>query len=101
MHASGENLGGSSLVTVREMTPSDVPALSTILQESPAASNWSEDSLLDSARSGIAWLAEENRHAIGFLIGRAVADEFEILNLAVAKSYRRRGVATLLLQTMT
>lgn len=34
----------------------------------------------------------------GFLIGRAVADEAEILTLAVDPDARRRGVATLLVQ---
>jgi ribosomal-protein-alanine N-acetyltransferase len=100
MSAHGENLSASSIVTVRGLTPSDVPTASSILEESPESSKWSEDSLLESAKSGTAWIAEQEGRVIGFLIGRAVADEFEILNLAVARSRRRRGIATRLLETM-
>jgi ribosomal-protein-alanine N-acetyltransferase len=101
MSAQGEGLEASSAFTIREMSPSDVPAVSAILLESAEASSWPEKSILESAQSGIAWVAEQQGNAIGFLIGRGVADEFEILNLAVAKSHRRRGVATQLLETMS
>jgi [ribosomal protein S18]-alanine N-acetyltransferase len=100
MSAPGENLDASSIVKVREMMASDVPALSWILKESPEASGWSEGSLAESAQSGTAWVAEQEGRVIGFLIGRGVADEFEILNMAVALSCRRRGVATRILKTM-
>jgi [ribosomal protein S18]-alanine N-acetyltransferase len=100
MSAPGDALRKSSSVTVRRMGALDVPALSSILKESPAASSWSEDSLMESSQSGAAWVAEQEGRVIGFLIGRAVADEFEILNLAVAQSHRRRGIATRLLETM-
>jgi ribosomal-protein-alanine N-acetyltransferase len=50
--------------------------------------------------SGTGWIAEHEGRVIGFLMGRAAADEFEILNLAVTQACRRRGVATGLLQTM-
>ena len=100
MSAPGEHRSASSIVTVRKMSPSDAAATASILAESPSASNWSETSLLESAMSGAAWIAEQDGQVVGFLIGRAAADEFEILNLAVAQSYRRRGVATRLLEAM-
>ncbi len=100
MSAPGEN-GRPSSITVREMVSSDVPAVSAILKESPEASNWSEVSILESSRSAKAWVAEVDGSVIGFLIGRGATDEFEILNLAVANSQRRRGVATRLLETMS
>lgn len=100
MPVPGEGVGASPTMTIREMSPSDVSAVSLILQESSTASSWPQDSILESARSGIAWVAEQQGSVIGFLIGRGFADEFEILNLAVAKPHRRRGVATQLLDAM-
>ena len=84
MAAPGENRIKSWIGTVREMRSSDVPAVSAILKESLAASDWSADSLLDAARSGTAWVSEDDGRVIGFLIGRSVADEFEILNLVLS-----------------
>lgn len=92
--------GALPAVTIREMISSDVSAVLSILQESAEASNWPHDSILESARSGIAWVAEQQGNVIGLLIGRGASDEFEILNLAVAKPHRRRGVATQLLAAM-
>lgn len=76
------------------MSDADVSAALSILQESPEAATWSRANLSESASSGIALAAELDGRVAGILIGRAVADEFEILNLAVAKASRRRGVAT-------
>ena len=97
MHSLGERAGESSAVTVRRMSASDGSAALSILQESPEAALWSQESLLESADRGIAWAAELGGRVTGILIGRAAADEFEILNLAVAKAHRRRGIATQLL----
>ena len=94
MHSPGEKIDDSSAITVRRMTASDASAAHSILKESPEASIWSKESLLESVSQGIAWAAELDGRVAGILIGRVAADEFEILNLAVAKIFRRRGVAT-------
>jgi ribosomal-protein-alanine acetyltransferase len=94
MHAPGEKIGIPSAITVRRLCAPDASAALSILKESPEASIWSRESLLESASQGIAWTAELDARIAGVLVGRVVADEFEILNLAVAKSFRRRGVAT-------
>jgi ribosomal-protein-alanine N-acetyltransferase len=75
------------------MASSDVPSAHSILKESPEAAIWSEEALLSSVSRDLCWAAETNGRLAGILIGRAAADEFEILNLAVAKSARRRGIA--------
>lgn len=92
----GENKNNPA-VTVRHMSVSDVSSVFPILEESPEASIWSRESLLESACRGTAWVAESGGSVAGILIGRVAADEFEVLNLAVAKVWRRRGVATRLL----
>ena len=94
MQAPGKLVRDSSAVSVRRMSAPDIPAAHCILKESPEASIWSEESLLESAVQGMAWMAELNGSVAGILIGRVAADEFEILNLAVGKANRRRGIAT-------
>ncbi len=44
-----------------------------------------------------AWVAESEGRVIGYLFARTVADEAEVLNLAVHPRYRRFGVARALL----
>lgn len=93
MSSSGERIRPAALF-VRGMSESDVPAGLSILEESPEAAQWSRKSLVDAARSGAAWTAEMEGRVAGILIGRSAGDEFEILNLAVASSFRRLGIAT-------
>lgn len=94
MRGSREKIGNSPAVTVRRMSGSDVSAALSLLEESPEASIWSRESMAESASGGNAWAAELDGRIAGILIGRIAADEFEILNLAVGKGCRRRGVAT-------
>jgi [ribosomal protein S18]-alanine N-acetyltransferase len=99
MFAPGEKIGDGPAVTVRRMAASDASAAHLILKESPEASVWSRESLLESVSQGIAWAAELDGRVAGILIGRVAADEFEILNLAVGKACRRRGIATQLVSS--
>jgi ribosomal-protein-alanine N-acetyltransferase len=94
MHSRGEKISNFPAITIRRMSASDAAAAHSILEESPEASKWSREALLEWASEGIAWAAEQDGRVAGILIGRVVADEFEILNLAVAKACRRRGIAT-------
>ena len=87
----------SSTVSVRRMSPADSPGVLAILKESVEAAQWSEETLSESLPSFPGWVAEQNGHVAGFLVGRSVADEFEILNMAVAPAHRRRGIASRLM----
>jgi ribosomal-protein-alanine acetyltransferase len=98
MRTPEDALSNSSDTGIRTTSPSDIAALLSILAESPEASLWSEASLLDTCSSGTAWVAERDGRVVGFLIGRIAADEFEILNVAVARSHRRRGIASALVK---
>jgi ribosomal-protein-alanine N-acetyltransferase len=93
MISGGEAAGGNETITVRRMSPADVTDVLVILHESPEAAMWTAESLMEAASSGAAWIAEANGQDVAFLIGRAVADEFEVLNLAVTPAQRRRGIA--------
>ena len=99
MNIPGQETGPSSDIHVRPMAASDVPAVQSILDESPQASMWSSESLLEWASHRSAWVAELDGRFAGILFGRVAADEFEIVNLAVGKASRRKGVATNLLRT--
>ena len=88
-------------VAVRRMVAADAGAAVSLLEESPEASRWSKKSLEESITRGIAWAADFDGQVVGFLIGRPAADEFEILNLAVGKKFRRRGIASKLIHNAT
>jgi [ribosomal protein S18]-alanine N-acetyltransferase len=94
MNSPGQKVRDNPTVTVRQMSASDVAIALSILEESPEASLWSSVSLLESASGGSAWAAERDGCVAGILVGRVAADEFEILNLAVGKTCRRRGIGT-------
>jgi [ribosomal protein S18]-alanine N-acetyltransferase len=101
MSASREASKGAPEILVRKLAAPDVPVVVAILHESPEAAAWSRDSLLrmESAGGAMMWVAERNGNVAGFLIGRSVADEFEIQNMAVAAEHRRHGVGSKLLES--
>ena len=83
---------------IRAMTEADAPAVARILAASPGASQWSERDLLELLRSNAGiWVAQEDGIVTGLCATRAVAEEMEVLNLAVAPASRRRGVGRKLL----
>ncbi len=101
MSVSSNNTSDPNSVSVRRMSGADAEAALSLLEESPEASMWAKESLVESITQGIAWVADFDGHVVGFLIGRPAADEFEILNLAVGKKYRRCGIATKLIHIAT
>ncbi len=86
--------------TVRVFRPEDVPSVTRILREVPEAANWTEESCRESLNwAGVAAFVGEGEGKLsGFIIGRQVGDEAEILNLAVAPLARRKGEGGALLR---
>jgi ribosomal-protein-alanine N-acetyltransferase len=81
---------------VRRGEPEDLPAVAAIQAASPEAARWNPaDYLTYDLR-----VAECGGEAAGFLVAREVAGEAEILNLAVAPRFRRRGMARELLRSL-
>ncbi len=88
-------------VILREAAPDDVEAIVAVQTASPGVALWSAadySSLLAEDKS-VSLVAEDSvgERVAGFLVGRFVAEELEVLNLAVAPDYRRRGIARRLL----
>jgi len=91
-----EHAGG----TIRAFRPTDAAALTSILRDAPEAANWTQTSYREWMNSpgAVAYVSAGNGTVTGFIIGRQVADEAEVLNLAVAPLARRRGEGAALLQ---
>ena len=85
--------------TIRSFLPADAVAVTEILRGSPEASQWTEWGLKELLgwRDVLALVSESDRRVTGFLIGRQVAGEAEILNLAVMVAKRRKGEGRALL----
>lgn len=88
-------------IQIRPAEPADGDAMALIIAASPEAASWSAESLRNIVPAGLlGWVAVGRSHAgpiLGFLIGRTIAPEFEILNLAVTPACRRKGVGSMLL----
>lgn len=84
---------------IRSAVPADASALVAI-ERRAFSDPWSETSFREAL--GAAWsfglVAETGRGIVGYLIGRDVAATGEVLNLAVAPEYRRRGIGGALLE---
>ena len=80
------------------MTEADLTEVILLEEQNPGP--WSDKQLQDELTqpTGWQWLAKDANNTIcGYLMGRTVADEAEILRLAVAFDKRRQGVARQLL----
>jgi len=75
------------------MREGDAARIADILHEAPEAVIWPEASVREvlTWEAALALVADSNGTVIAFLIGRQAADEAEILNLAVARLFRRKG----------
>jgi len=82
------------------MRREDSAEVSRILQQSPEAVSWAERSLEESADSatGVALVSESLGEITGFVLGRQIGNEAEILNLAILPEKRRRGEGRALLE---
>ena len=90
----------NAAITVRAFLPSDAAAVAGILKESPLAADWTEASIRDSAgwHGSVAFVSQSDGKVTGYLIGRQVADQAEILNLAVSLARRGKGEGGALLK---
>jgi ribosomal-protein-alanine acetyltransferase len=77
---------------IRKMTASDRAAVETVLKESPEAAQWDPWGLHQALPADVqVWVAEQDGEVIGIAATRAIANEAELLNLAVRPSWRGSG----------
>jgi [ribosomal protein S18]-alanine N-acetyltransferase len=72
----------------------DLPKIEPILRVSPEAASWSLQALSDALRQHPSYffVARQEQGIAGFISGRKIADEAEILNLAVRPELRKHGI---------
>lgn len=87
---------------VRLATPADIPALLALERNEPAAAHWTEANyrrLFSEATKHVTIVIEED-YVRGFLVARDLGPEWEIENVVVARSTRRRGLGTRLVREL-
>jgi ribosomal-protein-alanine N-acetyltransferase len=84
---------------IRAFLPSDGAAAMAITRLAPEAAQWTERSYREALEwpGIVAMVQTDDVKVTGFILGRHVADEGEILNLAVSPDMRRRGEGAALL----
>jgi [ribosomal protein S18]-alanine N-acetyltransferase len=98
----GDPVTYQSTLRVQPCRNEDLLELEAVLQQSPEAANWSTNTLAEAlARHPsyllVAWQAQQ---IAGFISGRRVVDEAEILNLAVKPDFRRKGIGKALVREL-
>jgi ribosomal-protein-alanine N-acetyltransferase len=85
---------------IRVFVEADAAAATEILRTSPEAAQWTELGFRELLgwRGVLAFVLEEDKRILGFVVGRQVAQEAEILNLAVHLLRRRKGEGAELLK---
>ena len=98
-------------VRVRPAEPADLPRLVEIASHSVTAAQWNQAEYLKlfspddpkaqpevepqiKTQSRTALVVEQSGSVVGFIVGRQVADEWEIENIAVTGSARRCGLGS-------
>ena len=89
-------------MVIRRGTSADIPDLMVLERQAPAAAHWSREQYQDifaaDAPSRVLLILEEDASIRGFIAGRTLDTEWEIENVVVYESVRRRGFGSRLLQ---
>ena len=86
------------MIRVRHATHDDLPRIMEIARHAVTAARWSPqhyEQVFSPER--LALVIEQDAQVMGFIVGRAVRNEWEIENIAVTGDARRRGLGSHLL----
>ena len=96
--------------TIRPATPADIPALLVLDRSCPSAAHWTEAQYHDlfagsQSLNRLVLLVEshiphQSPNILGFLVARHLAPEWELENIVVAASARRKGIGARLLDAL-
>ena len=97
-----ETAEGNIAAEVRPGRVEDLPAIQAILQDTPEAAAWNPKSLEEVFELNVKYffIAEKDGAVLGFIAGRRLLDEAEVLNLAVLPGARKKGLGRALLQVL-
>jgi ribosomal-protein-alanine N-acetyltransferase len=88
-------------VPIRLAGPADIPTMMALERHAATAAHWSAEQYQSAfsakAASRVALILEQDAVVQGFITGRALGEEWEIENIAVAGPARRRGFGRRLL----
>ena len=89
-------------LTIAGCRSEDLLEVQAILESAPGAAAWSSTGLADAFERNACYflLAWQDEQIAGVISGRRVADEGEILNLAVSPRCRRQGVGKMLVEAL-
>jgi ribosomal-protein-alanine acetyltransferase len=97
-----DDASARSDLVVRPVASVDLSVVHQILAEAPEAATWSANALEEAARSNSQHflVAQTNDEVSGFVLGRRIGEEGEVLNLVVNPTCRRAGIATALMRKL-
>ncbi len=84
-------------MTIRPATPADIAAMMDLERHAVTAAHWRREHyerILQPGSDRTGLVVEDDGGICGFVIGRALGEEWELENIAVAGPARRRGLAT-------
>jgi [ribosomal protein S18]-alanine N-acetyltransferase len=100
-------------VTIRPATADDIFSLLNLERQCPTAAHWTEQQYRQVFRRGVACLilvveasppaasdSESGGDLVGFLVARHLAPEWELENIVVALTSRRKGLGKRLLEAL-
>jgi [ribosomal protein S18]-alanine N-acetyltransferase len=84
---------------IRAFRATDAAAIAEIMRDSNEAAQWPPESYarLSDSPGGMLIVCEAGSRLVAFLAARQAADEAEILNIAVHRDFRRKGISSALL----
>lgn len=92
-------------MTIRRATPADLHAITALERESPTAAHWSQaqyDAILNAphATDRLILVSADDRDLTGFVVAHTATEEWELENIVVAESSRRRGLGCQLVHAL-